>query len=242
MLGWAIFRKSVVDVISNFMDVLRVTGTIFLLALTVRFGFDFLVSNNILTNNIVGIVLTILVRLIETISFFWIAVSLHRYLLLGEFRKTIFPKWHGRVVLAYLSKSYLIGLILLTPVVIFSMVIMKTTPSNVLGSPVLFSAIIFGVLFLILRVSTVLPAIAVENSTSIGEAWRATNSCKGTIVLLVVLTLGINALPEYFLALLDIESRITDFALPIIYWIQVVLSISILTTLYGYLFEARSLD
>jgi hypothetical protein len=104
--------------------------------------------------------------------------------------------------------------------------------------------ILAGILFVwvALRLSVVLPAAALGNGMRIGESWAATapvsNALWGVAVLLALLNVVISLIT---VAVLPDGLAIAMIVQTVIYIVEGLVFISVLTTLYGHLVEGRSL-
>lgn len=169
----------------------------------------------------------------------WVIVGWHRFVLLGEVPNGWLPNWHGRQNLDYFLKGILIGLTLLIPLMVFGSVI-AFIGTTALQS-VLFTAL-FGVLFwfLFMRLSLVLPAAALGVPMKIGESWAVTKNASMTILGLAAILMGLNIVMGLFEKILAGHGFMMLVAL-FLNAVIGLLSVSILTTLYGVLIEEREL-
>lgn len=167
----------------------------------------------------------------------WIMVGWHRYILLAEAPNGYFANWHGRQNFDYFVKGILIMLILLIPLFAFGIVI------ALFGGVFAFLfLLIFGVIFtfLYIRISLVLPAAALGVPMKIGESWAVTKDASMTILGLAVMSVGLGIVMGLFDQLIGDQGIMTFVALFLNAAIGL-LSVSIITTLYGVLVEGREL-
>lgn len=185
---------------------------------------------------------------------FWIAVGWHRYILRNEAPWAVLPRWHGGRVLAYIGRLLLLGLIIGIPTVILFAVLagplfgaMFTAHSFSLGMEVA-SAIVFAVLMLpafwiFNRIAAVLPAAALGERLTIGAAWRMTADANATFVMLAVILLAAQLVLEF--AMFEIGriqmAPVVVVLSAVVYWVQSMVGISLLTTIYGHYIEKRPL-
>jgi hypothetical protein len=160
----------------------------------------------------------------------WIIVGWHRFILLAETPNGYFANWHGRQIFDYFVKGIFIVLILLIPLFAFGVVF-----------SFLF-LLIFGVVFpfLYMRISLVLPAAALGVPMKIGESWAATKDANMILLGLAVILMGSGIVMGLFDQLIGDQGIMTFVALFLNAAIGL-LSVSILTTLYGVLVEGREL-
>jgi hypothetical protein len=188
----------------------------------------------------------ILVGLLALVMVVWLAVAWHRYILLQEIPAGPLPAFNQSRILAYIGFSILLGLILFAVSIVVGLVL----------SPLLFlGPIVFGIVASIVviaialvvdyRFGLVLPAKALGQPLTFGEAWRATAGQTGTILVLAVvsaLAAVVIDIPAAILGLLPgigtILALIWTLATG---WVKAVVGVSILTTLYGVYIEKRSI-
>ena len=206
------------------------------------------------------VILTIVIGL-------WIAVGWHRYVLLIE-EPELLPKLHLDRVLGYFGKGILIGLVMIIPVVVAAIlvglvlaaIVSATFKGQVLTVDTVIplslqielslTALIIAVpvVAIGLRLSSILPGAALKAGQPLFEGWAATANEMGTFVMLALLSVAgifLLGLPEMLWG-----SPAHGFSLNnapmIIYqvvsqWVQIMVGISILTTLYGHYIEKRPL-
>lgn len=247
MKGWQIFRHSVRMVLNNFEDAMRVSGLLYLVVAATQV-ISFLnppseptVEGFAMPDNIGLLVVLNIASLIATL---WIPVVWHRYALLEEYPTGWIPNWHGEQVLAYFGRSIMIGVLaglgvmmaLIIPVALLA------------GSPQLAQSVGLALAFfiggyLLLRMGVMLPATALGERLTLAETWNATKGESETIIsltfLLVALMLltsvpnAMNAEPNSLVAL------IYNVAVG---WFVTMITVSVLTSLYGHYVEGRPID
>ncbi|WP_417523381.1 hypothetical protein [Marinovum sp.] len=168
----------------------------------------------------------------------WIAVAWHRYVLLGEVPEGWLPAWPGAAIPGYLWRSVLLGLVVALAAVPVGAVVSLILP------PVLMLAVTVGVAsFVFFRLSPILPAIALGQSLSFGEAWRATAGEAGTIVGLAgLMILGSLALQVPTMLSGDPNSMLSLIYSVVVGWFATMIGVSLLTTVYGHCVEGRGID
>ncbi len=180
----------------------------------------------------------------------WIAVGWHRYVLTNE-QPALVPKLYLDRVMGYFGKSILIGLLVLPVVLFFGAIvgfIVGPLFANAIIAQPFFAGAVIGLLIyvpvgvVVMRLSAALPGVALEAGVSVFTGWRATVGQTGTIigvVLLSVIAFLILSAPSFFLfAPGSVAAIIWQFATQ---WVQVMVGVSILTTLYGHFVEGRPL-
>ena len=206
------------------------------------------------------VILTIVIGL-------WIAVGWHRYVLLIE-EPELLPKLHLDRVLGYFGKGILIGLVMIIPVVVAAIlvglvlaaIVSATFKGQVLTVDTVIplslqielslTALIIAVpvVAIGLRLSSILPGAALKAGQPLFEGWAATANEMGTFVMLALLSVAgifLLGLPEMLWGS-PAHGLSLNNAPMIIYqvvsqWAQIMVGVSILTTLYGHYIEKRPL-
>ncbi len=251
ILGWAIFAHAIRLVFSHLGAALRISALIYICEL-VLFGvaaYVGLASAMTLSIDPVAVLAIVVASAATVIGTIWIAVAWHRYVLLDEMPGAVVARFNGNRILAYFGNSVLLGLIALAIGVVISLVLVPLMSAVRSGGPAdivlqLIPLLLIVVLFLLVgyRLGIVLPASAIGKPLRFGEAWAATRGATGTLIALAILSaIGVAVL------------RIPEFIIPdglvwltlvwglVSGWIELIVGISILTTLYGVYVEKRPL-
>jgi hypothetical protein len=255
MIAWSIFKKSVSQVWYNFSAAIKISGPLWLIAFFASTVLIYTTSGSLMPQTIPmdgsaqlssreagGILLSILLQII---AFTWIAVAWHRYMLLGELGSSMLPAWRGNLIWSYFAKSLLIGLLMVIAMIIPMMILTLLTVAGLL-SPSAFALIVPIVLamlatYISLGVSLVLPGVALQKPMGFGKAWTVTKPLAGQIALLALFIMAVSTLLHLVtngLATLPVLAMILSF---FVGWAVLMLSVTVLTTLYGHLVEGRSL-
>lgn len=248
-MGWRIFTHSITMVLNNFSAAVRISGLLW----AISFG----ISRIFTTENVgsfgtgqpsfAGGGFAIITLIVTSIAAAWIAVGWHRFILKSEYSGTWIPTMRRTIVLRYIWTGFLLGLLLvavLVPVAIVSVLFVTLLKSS--GTAVLPILSVLLASYVIYRLSLVLPAVAIndhENTRkklTFKESWRATAGISGALLLLVIVTVVPFGLFEFVSSNLEFKflALIWDFCAG---WLQMMISISVLTTLYGLLIEKREL-
>nr|WP_283254957.1 hypothetical protein [Marivita sp. GX14005] len=173
----------------------------------------------------------------------WIAVAWHRFALSGERVQGWLPRFHGSEILAYLGRSLLIGLLVVIGILAVSIPlgILSAGLPGLIGLMTL--AIVGAAAYLFFRLGVMLPAAAIGADLRLAEAWAATRGQSGPILVLALIVVGASVLiqlPSFFN---DDPSSIINLVYALVMnWFATMIGISVLTTLYGYFIEGRSID
>lgn len=169
-----------------------------------------------------------------------LAVFWHRHvLLMGDARETaLFP---GMGVMGgYLWRVILVALIQTAaalPIVAVSGIVATV-------APVVFAGLVASVLFfwIALRVSLILPAAAMGRALKIGESWEATAPMSAQIWGLALILGVLSSIFAIVLGQLgSAQSTAGLWFQTLSFLVEGLISVSILTTLYGHLVEGRPL-
>ncbi len=259
MKGWQIFVHSLRQVTGNFKAALRISGLLYVAQTVVgvvllggdamRPGGRFWMMLNGVSNPAMalgfdpamalGFVITILVAL-------WIAVGWHRYVLLGE-AATLVPTFRSDRMLAYFLRSlgYTAILILLGAVWVGIVVFAFGSIFYDLGTlPVILIVILMylPILVIALRITAALPAAAIGVVKPFWSGWAATAGGSADLAVLavvyVVILRGPDLIGDYVFGTSSVLYAIWSF---VVGWLQMMIGVSILTTLYGHYIEKRPL-
>lgn len=252
-MGVNLFMHSVRLVLGDWRNALRVTGLLYLiyalpsliLSLMVpqpRPGADpSEVAAAMGSVAPVGIITLILLAVV----YVWLAVTWHRYILLDEQPSGQLPTFHRSETLAYAGNAILLVLIMIAFSIVVGLVLSPLLLLGVIGAIIMPIVFISLALIVDYRLGLVLPARAVGQRLTFGEAWAATKGQSGTILALAVISaiaaVVIN-IPAMILAFIPgiggILSAIWQLGTG---WVTLVVGVSILTTLYGVYIEKRSI-
>jgi hypothetical protein len=175
------------------------------------------------------------------------AVLWHRHVLLNGtgVGTRLFPS--GQVFIGYVGRTILVGFVqmLASIPIMIGMGLMEFALAPALGAFALFViGVLGGVAFVwvALRFSLVLPAAALGNTLTLRDSWATTAPLASTLwavgILLTALNIGIFAIAGLFI---PDQGSLALIAHTLVYLVEGIVFISVLTTLYGNLVEGRSL-
>lgn len=254
-MAWRIFLHSVRQVFGNLDGALRVSAVLTLvqavLALTLGRSLpadqaameQMLQDGTFPTGQFLGVLLVMI------LAWLWIVVSWHRYILLNE-QPSLVPVLRVDRMLGYFGKSLLIGLMLLPLAFILGLLIGAAVfplmqsglhPGVILLAMVLVVYLPVGTVGM--RLSAVLPGVALQPGVPLMTGWDATRGATTTILGVVVLsvagTLALNQLVQTLFP--DPAGLAAILASVVVNWVTAMVGASILTTLYGHYVEKRPL-
>lgn len=208
----------------------------------------------------IGVAGLIIAFVVAAICWFWAAVAWHRFVLLEEYPTGLFPKWHGTKIGNYFGNGVLVFLIVLAigfalgiVIGIVALVFQSEAVALFLGF-----GLLFGLSWTATRIGLILPAAAIGEQLRVGESWKATAPVSGQIILpLFVLTLAAAIVKQAIIAAFgDTTTIMTAFGEQqqvtlngigmflsfIAWWLQMLVNLALMTTLYGNLIEGRQLN
>ncbi|MHA6262641.1 hypothetical protein ACXYMO_05525 [Arenibacterium sp. CAU 1754] len=171
----------------------------------------------------------------------WAGVGWHRFVLLDERPKTVFPPIRATLTLAYVRASIrlllLALLLLMLPVGVLIGLAVSIEFNEGLGVLLLIMSVV-ALAAVVLRFALVLPAVALDAPFGSHAAWTATAGHFWTFATLVFAGGLIDYLSDHM-----ISPGVFGFALMVLVnWFHLAMNLSILTTLYWILAEGRALN
>ncbi len=250
-LGWKIFTHSVRQLLLNLGPAMRISAAPMLIASAVfYFGMrPYLEQHPVQTggwNDFVGefFLRLILVMLVYAFLSIWVAVAWHRFVLLSEYPGRFVARFHSDRMWSYFGASIRVVLvvIVLGMVVLVVMSIVVSLFRSMTGALTLIQLVIQTVFsVLIMRFSVILPAAAIGERLTLAEAFQVTVGHNMAVFVAAVLISVLTMIP-IFLVQTPLAPLVTSLVYQICAnWLIFMLSISILTTLYGHFVERREL-
>jgi len=212
-----------------------------------------------------AILAVILAAIAGIVAWLWAAVAWHRFILKSEYPSGFLPPWNGGQMASYLGRSLLIGLVLMGVGLGLGIVLLAVASASPFG-PLAFIVGVGGTLglsWVAMRLGLILPAAAIGEKMTLGESWTATRPVSGQILLpMVVIAIVFTLLGQIVLLafgtvitfpegmpvdnytgpmprVLNPVGQIVNMA---VLWVQMLINLAVLTTLYGNLIEGRQLN
>ncbi len=257
MNGLTIFSHSFRQVTGNLSTAIRVSGGFWVLMIAIAFVVGFVIA--LTKSTFLGFVLGIaaLVFLVWGVSL--VAVVWHRYVLLEEQPSGFLPSkpglriwpyfWYGVgiVIITFivLAVLFFIATIFIEPDTIyraFNQQTLSLTPSDIALRFIvgLLSSLIY------LRLALILPAVALDESLTLGDSWSETKHFNGAILTIAVLLSLLNGgmTMVFGMVMFSVQGSsaliLIISLLNLVYqWFYFMLNISILSTLYGHIVQKR---
>ena len=171
----------------------------------------------------------------------WPVVAWHRFILLAEYPKGWIPALRFDRILSYAGHAILLGLVALVLVLPIGMIIGVTDTSAPVAGTIFLVLVVLALNVIVLRLSPILPAVAIGRPLRMKEAWEATKGANGTIFLLLVILSVFQFVLQFVFGLLILIPVIGVLIMLIGVLISALINVSILTTLYGHFVEGRDL-
>ncbi len=187
------------------------------------------------------IIAVILVIITIMVTYAWAAVGWHRYVLVEEYPTGYAAKWNGDFIKSYIGAAIRLGLAMIAIAFVVGFII------AFVGAILPLPAILFvlGIGFAVAltwcaaRLGLVLPSAALGTYMKLGESWAATERVSGSILLPVLVLPLAFAIMGVLLGVIPIIGFILSLVL---YWLQFLMNLALMTTLYGNLVEGRQLN
>ena len=247
MLAINILKHAFLQVFGNMRQVVNIS----LLPLLIQFfGTIAVAVMTLQTTGDASFFMSLLLAVFLLLPFVWIAVTWHRFVLLND-PQPILPQLPMTAVLRYIGTAVLVGILLLVPLLVAAL--LSQVMVQMLGSAGVIVTLLVGLIAVLafmvisLRLSVALPAAAIGAPDAITTAWKATAGHTGTFLLLSIL-MALPQIPLNMIALVQTgpeASVVIDILLMLLIiaatWIYTFVTLSVLTTLYGYFVEKRLL-
>ena len=192
-----------------------------------------------------------------------IAVVWHRYILLAEIPKGIFPYRKGLSIWRYFWHGLGIGLLLILIGMVLGFILTVIFSQIAPISLVLLPIITFIIMMVIFyRIALILPSVAIDETLSLADAFRESRGFTWDITVMVILVVLANIAINIMIGVIfelpaktdtsSFDPNATTVLTGVSYilymvisvtftWFTSILNISILTTLYGYIVERRQI-
>ena len=176
------------------------------------------------------------------------AILWHRHVLLNGAERPDELRPDMSIFFSYIWRAIVVGCVQLVAAVpvtlamgVLGAALVQDNPQGIATTIIgLFGGLIF--IWIALRFSVVLPAAALAQRMSIGDSWRLTVPVSGTLWGVAALLTGLNMF-IYLVAdaLVPDQGMIALVVQTVIFIVEGLIFVSVLTTLYGHLVEKRSL-
>ncbi|WP_253286153.1 hypothetical protein [Ruegeria sp. HKCCD6157] len=177
------------------------------------------------------------------VTMFWIAVSWHRFILMEEYPTGILPTFRFDRILAYFGRFLMLGILMVIAYIPMGLVAAALGEGLAGLSIILMIAYSVFLVVCFYRLSIILPAAAIGNPISLGEAWNNTSGVSGAILLLLLVAFLFQVLVQLAFAALAIIP-VLGVLLTVFFGTLILpmINVSIFTTMYGVFIEKRELS
>lgn len=208
-----------------------------------------------------GFILGVLLLVVfAVIAYCWAAVGWHRYVLLEEPGNGFLPVWRGDRIGAYFGRAFIVGIVVILAVMGGGIVvgIVAAITQSIAVAIAMGIGLVFGASWVATRLGLVLPAAALGERMTIGESWAVTRPVASQILLpLIVIALVVGVIQQLIALIFGQATMVEMFgvmqdqivlSLPgqvlsgLASWLQILLNLALMTTLYGNLVEGRQLN
>ena len=255
MLGWQIFVHSVRMVFGNIKQVLQITvgpaliATIIIVGVFMALGIPLEALDESAVDLPPGVtagsafVFVVVLLAVMFVTMFWIAVSWHRFILMEEYPTGILPTFRFDRILAYFGRFLMLGILMVIAYIPMGLVAAALGESLAGLSIILMIAYSVFLVVCFYRLSIILPAAAIGNPISLGEAWNNTSGVSGAILLLLLVAFLFQVLVQLAFAALAIIP-VLGVLLTVFFGTLILpmINVSIFTTMYGVFIEKRELS
>ncbi|MDB5659081.1 MAG: hypothetical protein JWS10_1696 [Cypionkella sp.] len=249
MKGVQIFSHSLRQVVDNLGPAIRISGLLYLIQVIVTLALGYALASRNAGQIGGGFGLSLaLVLIVALITGIWIAVTWHRYVLLGEVPDGPIPPFMADRMGSYFFKSLLIGLVLLALSLILGMIVgllfgrLMATSGMFIAMLLMAAMVQVPMIYLGLRLTAALPGTALGANPPLMAGWQATAGEWRPLLQLAVIMAGamwaINLIGWFVFGGVGIVAQLWQIVAG---WPVMMVGLSILTTLYGHYIEKRPL-
>ncbi len=263
--GYQLLRHVVQQVFGNLREAAQITLFLFLVpfAAFLALGLDALATGGVTDPEAIGGVVgnVFLIFALGIFCYCWAAVGWHRYVLLEEMGNGFLPQFRGGMIVAYFWRILLVGLVIFAVIIAASITvgIIATATQSAFVLLLFGIGLVFGVSWIATRIGLILPAAALGERMKISESWAATRPVSSHILLpLIVIALVAALINQAVLVVFGQTIPVQNpfggpqdvrvLTLPgqivsgIVSWLQILVNLALMTTLYGNLIEGRQLN
>lgn len=262
--GYQLLRHVVQQVFGNLKEAAQLTLLLFLAPFIgfVALGLGAMTGGQMQDPAAAGgsVLAGLVLLIVAIIAYCWAAVGWHRYVLMEETGNGLLPQWHWDRISSYLGRAFVVGLVVILAVIggglVVALIIGLTQSPGI--ALVLGIGLILGASWVATRIGLVLPAAAIGERMSLSESWAATRPVSSQILLpLIVIALAVGIAGQIIALIFGETVTVEAFgatqeqvvlSLPgqilngFVSWMQILLNLALMTTLYGNLIEGRQLN
>tara|TARA_R110002094_G_scaffold162947_3_gene147663 strand:+ start:137 stop:934 length:798 start_codon:yes stop_codon:yes gene_type:complete len=262
--AWVILRKSILMVTRNADQAFRLSGAIFVLAVFLSAALNVAMTGSLIVEpplfptfdantapaemvmteqDMRASMALVGGNLIFFIAMSWISVSWHRFVLLEEVTSHPFPSWTAGRVLRYFGIAILATVGLAFVVVI--PFVMAIGFVSALGLSVLVPLVSIAMLicfyYLFFRIGLILPATALDQRMPVAQSFQDTKPLSDEIWGIAMMVVFASLIAAVLIGMIAPNNILGVLITALVQWFMVMVSASLLTTLYGHCIERRQL-
>jgi hypothetical protein len=262
--SWIIFRKSVEIVLGNFQQAIRLSGGLFVVAVFASTALNVIMTGNMIVNPTdlqIDVTLgkpeqlemaekafrhssaMLLGNLLFFIAMSWIAIAWHRFVLLEETSMQLLPNYNFGRLIRYLGKTlaliFMIAIGLAIPLAVISTLLSAAGLAALL--PMVSLGLFVCIYYFFFRAGLVLPAVALDQRITFSSSFQTTKVLSQAIWGVALIVVGVSSIAAILLGSIMPNNILGVLANAVVQWFMVMISASLLTTLYGHAVERRPL-
>ncbi|GLQ34925.1 hypothetical protein GCM10007939_12080 [Amylibacter marinus] len=256
-VAWQIVKKSLLIISENLSDALRLTGGLFILTIFASSAINVMFTGGLLPPSVdlTGIDISagdpiqlpegliqssILNGALFFFAFSWLTVSWHRYILQGEIPQSLLPVWNAKRVLSYMWRSVVVVLCVL--LIAMGVSLVASLVLAIIGLGMLSTIItLLAFYYFLLRFGLALPACALDSTMPLPQSFAQTKPLETHLIGVACIQVFLMTAISLISSLAAPNNVIGVLIFAGFQWIGILISASILTTLYGHVVEGRAL-
>ncbi len=163
----------------------------------------------------------------------WVGISWCRFVYLQEL-PSVFPQFHGRLILSYFTKSVLIiimSFVAALPVIVLTMLLSLYTE---VAEEIMLFLILVPVFWVSYRLSVIYVSVALEEQTTFRSAWRKTRAISSAILGGTGVLSCLYVVEDMLFENLFVVSGLPGAAIDtLLNWVLSMIGLSLMATIYG---------
>ena len=252
MLGWKIFIHAASMIFRNISMALRIFSVPLIAMVAV------LLVSTVFVQSLGQFSMIFVVLIAAIVLMIWGVVAWHRYILLEERPAGLIPAFNFRLIAGYFWRGVLLGFVAIPFLMVLafagsiilgaggleadtSVANLTSSTSSILVFQVFTWAITLILLVVLMRLSLILPAYALDRTIGLAESWEETQGATFSIFVLVTCLSILQWLFDYSYQIIADQQLIGALWQLATSLFLALLNVSILTTLYGVFIEKREL-
>ncbi len=175
------------------------------------------------------------------IFYSWAAVGWHRFVLLEEYANGFSGAWNWPTIRSYIGALLRLALIMIllgiAGSIVFGIIVSVAPTPGVLTFLSIGASV--GFTWVFTRLGLVLPSAALGEYIKMGASWSATKPVSSAILLPIVFIPLVFFMINSLLGFVGVVGGVLTL---VAFWLQTLVNLALMTTLYGNLVEGRQLN